>query len=102
MVVYVIILFSPDHGAGLHGSETVLLHIAGPYSVTAEQLFYHLNAVLKNVSTILIPLILSSMELRGGLSVHGSLRRSAGFVADPHRCQRLPVFQPLCMIPTDS
>ena len=63
MVVYVIMnnllifLFSPDHGAALYGSETVLLHIAGPYSVTAEQLFYHLNVVLKNACTIPIVLL---------------------------------------------
>ena len=63
MVVYVIMnnvlifLFSPDHGANLYGSETVLFHIAGPYSVTAEQLFYHLNVVLKNACTIPIVLL---------------------------------------------
>lgn len=63
MVVYVIMnnllifLFSPDHGVNLYGSETVLFHIAGPYSVTAEQLFYHLNVVLKNACTIPIVLL---------------------------------------------
>lgn len=63
MLVYVVMnnllifLFSPDHGAALYGSETVLFHIAGPYSVTAEQLFYHLNVVLKNACTIPIVLL---------------------------------------------
>ena len=63
MVVYVILnnllvyLFSPGHGAELYGSETVLLTIAGPYVITLEQLFYHLNVVLKNACTIPIVLL---------------------------------------------
>ncbi len=63
MVVYVVVnnvliyLFSPDHGAYLYGSETVLLSLPGKYSVTAEQLFYHLNVVLKNIATIPIVLL---------------------------------------------
>lgn len=63
MVVYItlnnilIYLFSPGHGTELYGTETVLFRIAGPYSVTAEQLFYHLNVILKNVCTIPIVLL---------------------------------------------
>ena len=63
MVVYVILnnlliyLFSPGHGAELYGSETVLFTIAGPYVITLEQLFYHLNVVLKNACTIPIVLL---------------------------------------------
>ena len=63
MFVYVflnnllIFLFSPDHGAKLYGSETVLISLFGPYTVTAEQLFYHLNVILKNVCTIPIVLL---------------------------------------------
>jgi len=63
MIVYValnnllIYLFSPNHGVNLYGSETVLLHIAGRYNITAEQLFYHLNVVLKNACTIPIVLL---------------------------------------------
>ena len=34
-----IFLFSPEHGVSLYGSRTVLFPIAGPYTVTAEQLF---------------------------------------------------------------
>ena len=52
-----IYLFSPDHGVNLYGSETILFHIAGPYNITAEQLFYHLNVILKNVCTIPIVLL---------------------------------------------
>lgn len=63
MLVYILMnnvliyLFSPDHGTSIYGTETVLFKIAGPYVVTAEQLFYHLNVILKNACTIPIVLL---------------------------------------------
>lgn len=63
MCVYIVMnnilifLFSPMHGTNIYGTTTVLFHIAGPYSVTAEQLFYHLNVILKNACTIPIVLL---------------------------------------------
>ena len=63
MCVYIVLnnvlifLFSPMHGTTLYQSTTILFHIAGPYSVTAEQLFYHLNVILKNACTIPIVLL---------------------------------------------
>ena len=63
MLVYIlmnnilIFLFSPNHGPKLYGSTTPLFHIAGPYTLTAEQLFYHLNVVLKNACTIPVVLL---------------------------------------------
>ena len=63
MAVYIILnnvlifLFSPDHGTGIYGTETVLFSLFGPYVVTAEQLFYHLNVILKNACTIPIVLL---------------------------------------------
>lgn len=63
MIAYIVLnnlliyLFSPDHGVNLYGSETILFHIAGPYNITAEQLFYHLNVILKNACTIPIVLL---------------------------------------------
>ena len=63
MVVYIILnnvlifLFSPNHGPNLYGSYTPLFHIAGPYTMTAEQLFYHLNVIRKNACTIPIVLL---------------------------------------------
>ncbi len=63
MIVYVVMnnvlvyLFSPGHGAELYGSETVLLPLPGGFSLTAQQLFYHLNVILKNVCTIPIVLL---------------------------------------------
>lgn len=52
-----VFLFSPDHGSSIYGTETVLFKLFGPYVVTAEQLFYHLNIILKNVCTIPIVLL---------------------------------------------
>ena len=63
MLVYIVInnvlifLFSPEHGTTIYGTETVLFKLAGPYVVTAEQLFYHLNVILKNACTIPIVLL---------------------------------------------
>ena len=63
MSVYIVLnnvlifLFSPDHGSGIYGSETVLFSLFGPYDVTAEQLFYHLNVILKTACTIPIVLL---------------------------------------------
>ena len=63
MAVYIVMnnllifLFSPDHGEGIYGSKTVLFHLFGPYDVTAQQLFYHLNVILKNVCTVPIVLL---------------------------------------------
>ena len=52
-----IYLFSPEHGCGIYGSRTVLLTLVGRYTVTAEQLFYHLNVILKNICTVPIVLL---------------------------------------------
>ena len=63
MLVYIVLnnvlifLFSPDHGTSIYGTETVLFKLVGPYVVTAEQLFYHLNVVLKNACTVPIVLL---------------------------------------------
>ena len=52
-----IYLFSPEHGVQIYGSRTVLLEGIGRYTITAEQLFYHLNVVLKYTCTIPIVLL---------------------------------------------
>lgn len=63
MLIYIVLnniliyLFSPTHGTELYGTYTVLIPLPGNYSVTAEQLFYHLNVVLKNACTIPIVLL---------------------------------------------
>ena len=52
-----IFLFSPQHGVSLYGSSHVLCSLGGRYVVTKEQLFYHLNLVLKYLATIPIVLL---------------------------------------------
>ena len=63
MIVFIVLnallvfLFSPEHGVSLYGTRTVLFPLAGRYVVTAEQLFYQLNVILKSVCTIPIVLL---------------------------------------------
>ena len=63
MLIYVVLnnllifLFSPDHGTSIYGTQTVLLPLFWRYVITAEQLFYHLNVILKNACTIPIVLL---------------------------------------------
>lgn len=55
-----IFLFSPLHGVELYGTKHVLFSFGGPYAVTAEQLFYHLNVVLKYTCTIPVVILFVS------------------------------------------
>lgn len=52
-----IFIFSPEEGVAIYGSRTELFHIAGPYYVTLEQLFYEFNVILKYFSTIPMALL---------------------------------------------
>ena len=52
-----IFIFAPYEGVGIYGSRTNLFHIAGPYTITLQQLFYQLNVTLKYFSIIPIALI---------------------------------------------
>ncbi|EDT76830.1 energy-coupling factor transporter transmembrane component T family protein [Clostridium butyricum] len=52
-----IFIFSPYEGVRIYNSRTDLFHIIGPYSFTAEQLFYQFNVTLKYFSIIPIALI---------------------------------------------
>lgn len=53
VMVYV---FSPEYGCKIYESRHVLVHLIGRYTITTEQLFYHLNLFLKYLSSI--PIIL--------------------------------------------
>lgn len=55
-----VFLFSPEHGVSIYGTRHVLFQIIGRYTVTQEQLYYHLNLVLKYLSTIPIVLLFVS------------------------------------------
>lgn len=52
-----IFIFAPNEGVNIYGSRTDLFHIAGPYTVTLQQLFYQLNVTLKYFSIIPVALI---------------------------------------------
>lgn len=52
-----IFVFSPQHGVTLYGTCHELFSLGGRYVVTKEQLFYHLNLVLKYFATIPIVLL---------------------------------------------
>lgn len=49
-------LFKPEYGVEIYQSRTLLVQLIGPYTFTAQQLFYHLNMTLKVV--VVIPLAL--------------------------------------------
>jgi energy-coupling factor transport system permease protein len=63
MVVFLVLnniciyLFSPHHGTTIYGTCTFLFGMSGKYALTAEQLFYQLNYVLKFMATIPIVLL---------------------------------------------
>lgn len=50
-------LFSPEYGVGLYESRTVLFTIAGPYTITLQQLFYHLNMSMKVICVVPVALL---------------------------------------------
>lgn len=52
-----IYLFSPEEGVRVYGSRSELLHVAGGYFVTAEQLFYQANVTLKYATVIPLALL---------------------------------------------
>lgn len=50
-------LFSPEYGVGLYESRTLLFAIAGRYTVTLQQLFYHLNMSMKVLCVVPVALL---------------------------------------------
>jgi len=50
-------VFSPQHGTEIYTTTHYLLCMSGRYGVTAEQLFFHLNNLLKYLATIPIVLL---------------------------------------------
>lgn len=47
-----IFVFSPEQGTKIYGTRTILLHVAGSYELTLEQLFYEFNVMLKYLTVI--------------------------------------------------
>lgn len=50
-------LFSPEYGVELYASRTVIVTIAGPYTITLQQLFYHLNMTMKIICVVPVALL---------------------------------------------
>lgn len=50
--LFAIFIFSPYEGVKIYGTRTDLLHIAGNYTITTEQLFYELNIMIKYFTVI--------------------------------------------------
>lgn len=55
-----IYIFSPEHGVSIYGSRTIIFEGYGRWTLTAEQLFYHLNVVLKYLATIPVVILFVS------------------------------------------
>ena len=68
-----IYLFSPRHGTEIYGTCTFLFGMSGRYALTAEQLFYHLNYILKFLATI--PVILLFVTTTNPSEFAASLNR---------------------------
>ncbi|HCM92540.1 MAG TPA: hypothetical protein DIS78_08260 [Lachnospiraceae bacterium] len=68
-----IYIFSPRHGTEIYGTCTFLFGMSGRYAFTAEQLFYHLNYILKFLATI--PVILLFVTTTNPSEFAASLNR---------------------------
>ncbi|MBP3041185.1 energy-coupling factor transporter transmembrane protein EcfT [Bacillaceae bacterium Marseille-Q3522] len=52
-----IYVFSPQEGVKIYGTSHVLFEIAGRYNITAEQLFYQFNVIMKYVTVTPVALL---------------------------------------------
>lgn len=52
-----VFFFSPFEGTKIYETKTILFHIAGNYDMTAEQLFYEFNIMLKYLTVIPVVLM---------------------------------------------
>ncbi len=68
-----IYLFSPEQGVAIYGSRDLLFTIAGRYTVTKQQLLYHVNVILKYTGTI--PMILLFVATTNPSEFAASLNR---------------------------
>ncbi len=50
-------LFSPEYGVEIYQSRTVLFSLVGRYTITAQQLFYHLNITMKVICVVPVALL---------------------------------------------
>ncbi len=55
--VIAIFIFAPYQGSKIYGTRTELMHLAGYYALTKEQLFYEINIILKYFTVIPVALM---------------------------------------------
>jgi len=81
----IIFLFNPNYGPDLYGTRHELLHIAGKYYITTEQLFYQANIMLKYFIALPIAILFVSTtnpsELAASLNSIGVPYKAAYTVA---------------------
>lgn len=54
---FFVYVFAPEYGVELYESRNVLVEIVGPYTITRQQLFYHLNMTLKVICVVPVALL---------------------------------------------
>jgi energy-coupling factor transport system permease protein len=50
--IIAIFLFAPYQGTKIYGTQTIIIHLIGQYSLTWEQLFYEMNIIIKYLTVI--------------------------------------------------
>lgn len=68
-----IYLFEPEQGVMIYNSRHLICTIIGRYTITQEQLFYHLNVILKYLS--MIPLVILFVSTTNPSEFAASLNR---------------------------
>ncbi|MBQ1770539.1 MAG: energy-coupling factor transporter transmembrane protein EcfT [Clostridia bacterium] len=68
-----IYLFEPEQGVILYGTRHEIAHLFGRYTVTKEQLFYHLNVILKYLC--MIPMVILFVSTTNPSEFAASLNR---------------------------
>ena len=68
-----IFLFEPEQGVILYGTRHEICHLFGRYYLTQEQLFYHLNVILKYLC--MIPLVILFVSTTNPSEFAASLNR---------------------------
>ena len=70
---FLIYVFEPEQGVLLYGTRNEICRIVGRYTLTKEQLFYHLNVVLKYLC--MIPLVILFVSTTNPSEFAASLNR---------------------------
>lgn len=94
--VLAIFIFAPDQGTKIYGTQHVLFQLSEHYPITAEQLFYELNIILKYFT--IIPAVFIFVVTTNPSEFAASLNRIRNQLQ--HRlcggaCDHIPQWQPV-------